>query len=301
MGGSSRSSPGEREQKVGIMVNGAVRDLRGRTVVVTGASSGIGSAAARRFGELGATVAVVGRSAERTAAVAAQVGGRAHLADFGSLAEVRKLAADLLATYERIDILANNAGAMFTGRRTSVDGHELTFQVNHLAPFLLTSLLLDRLIASPDGARVINTASVQYRRARLDLDDLDSTGTRYRRLRVYGAAKLATILFTRELAHRTRGTAVTTSAFHPGAVATEVIRDTPWQQAILNSRLGKILLLSPEAGAEPLTHLATVADPDTVNGAYLHRLTREDPRNKQARDPQLARQLWQRSAELTGL
>lgn len=280
-------------------MDGAVRDFRGKTVVVTGASAGIGAAAARLFGVRGATVAVVGRSPEKTAAVAAQVGGKAHLADFGSLDSVRALADELLATYERIDVLANNAGAMFEDHRTSADGHEMTVQVNHLAPFLLTNLLLDRMAESPE-ARVINTGSSQYRKARLDLDDLDGTAVRYRKMQAYGASKIATILFTRELADRMQGTALTTSAFHPGGVATEVTRDSAFQRTVMKSRLGRALLLSPEQGAEPLLHLAGV-DPESVNGAYFHRLTREEPRNEQARDPRLARQLWERSAELTGL
>ena len=286
------------------MMNTALQDLRGKTVVVTGASAGIGAAAARRFGELGATVAVVGRSPEKTAAVAAQAGGRAHLVDYGSLDDVRRLAAELQATYERIDILANNAGAMFASRKTSADGHEMSFQVNHLAPFLLTNLLLERLAASPDGTRVINTGSSQYRKARLDLDDLDSTRVRYRNLRVYGASKLATILFTSELARRMQGKGVTTAAFHPGAVATDVTRDNALMRAILKTPLRKAveaMILSPEQGAEPLLHLATIADADSVNGAYFHRLTRENPSNERARDPLLARRLWERSAELTGL
>jgi NAD(P)-dependent dehydrogenase (short-subunit alcohol dehydrogenase family) len=249
-------------------------------------------------------VAVVGRSPEKTAAVAAEVGGRAHLVDYGSLDDVRRLAADLLAAHERIDVLANNAGAIFTGRKTSADGHEMTFQVNHLAPFLLTGLLLDRLTASPDGARVINTGSVRYRRARLDPDDLDGTRDGYRAMRVYGTSKLATILFTRELARRTQGTGVTTSAFNPGSVATDVMRDNALLGKIMTSPLGGVLramILTPEQGAEPLLHLATVPDPHAVNGAYFHRLTREEPKNEQARDQDLARKLWERSAELTGL
>ena len=181
------------------MTQGESRQLHGKTVVITGASSGIGAEAARRLAELGATVAVAGRSPEKTAAVAQRIGGQAHLADFGRLDDVRRLAADLLAAYERIDILANNAGAISTHRTTSADGHEMTFQVNHLAPFLLTNLLLARLAAAPGGARVINTGSNVYRRARLDLDDLD--GSR----QPYPASKLATILFTRELARRTGG------------------------------------------------------------------------------------------------
>ena len=162
------------------MRQGESRQLHGKTVVITGASSGIGAEAARRLAELGATVAVAGRSPEKTAAVAQRIGGQAHLADFGRLDDVRRLAADLLAAYERIDILANNAGTISTHRTTSADGHEMTFQVNYLAPFLLTNLLLARLAAAPAGARVINTGSNVYRRARLDLDDLDGAGSRTR-------------------------------------------------------------------------------------------------------------------------
>lgn len=282
------------------MARGEPGQLAGKTVVITGASSGIGAAAARRFAELGASVAVVGRSAEKTAAVAQRIGGRAHLADYGRLDDVRRLAAGLLAAHERIDILANNAGAIFTARTISADGHEMTFQVNHLAPFLLTNLLLPRLAAAPDGARVISTASNVYRHARLDIDDLD--GTRYgnRTQRAYPASKLATILFTRELARRTRGTGITASAFHPGVVATDLGRESPFFR-LMNSWLGRTLLSTPERGAEPLLHLATAADPQAVSGAYFNRLRREDPASEQARDPALARELWARSARLTGL
>jgi NAD(P)-dependent dehydrogenase (short-subunit alcohol dehydrogenase family) len=281
------------------MTHSEPQRLRGRTVVITGASSGIGAEAARQFAELGATVAVVGRSPEKTAAIARRIGGRAHLADYGRLDDVRRLAADLLAAYERIDILANNAGAIFTTRTASADGHEMTFQVNHLAPFLLTNLLLARLAAAPDGARVINTGSNAYRRARLDLDDLG--GRRRRQQQAYPASKLATILFTRELARRTRGTGITASAFHPGVVATDIGRDSRVFRLVVNSWLGRAALPAPRRGAEPLLHLAAIADPQTINGTYFNRLKPEDPANEQARDPNLARRLWERSAQLTGL
>ena len=279
------------------MTQGEPPRLRGQTVVITGASSGIGAEAARRLAELGATVAVVGRSPDKTAAVAQRIGGRAHLADYGRLDDVRRLAADLLAAYERIDILANNAGAIFTSRITSTDGHEMTFQVNYLAPFLLTNLLLARLAAAPDGARVINTASDVYRHARLDPDDLD--GTRRPLRQAYPASKLALILFTRELARRTGGTGITASAFHPGVVATDLGRGSPFFR-LMNSWLGRAVLSTPRRGAEPLLHLATIADPQSVNGCYLNRLKPQDPAAGQARDPGLARQLWERSAQLTG-
>jgi NAD(P)-dependent dehydrogenase (short-subunit alcohol dehydrogenase family) len=281
------------------MTQGEPPWLRGKTVVLTGGSSGIGAAAARQFAELGAVVAVVGRSPEKTAAVARQVDGQAHLVDYGRLDDVRRLADDLLAAYEQIDILANNAGAIFTTRRTSADGNEMTFQVNHLAPFLLTNLLLARLAAAPDGARVINTGSNTYRRARLDLDDLN--GTRRRQREAYPASKLATILFTRELAGRTRDTGITASAFHPGVIATDIGRDSAVFRFLVKSWLGRAALPAPERGAEPLLHLAAVAGNQTVSGTYFNRLKPEDPANPQARDPDLARRLWERSAQLTGL
>jgi len=272
--------------------------LDGKTVVITGASSGIGAEAARQFAARGATVAVVGRSPEKTAVVARQIGGRAHLVDYGRLEDVRRLAADLLAAYDRIDILANNAGAIFTTRTTSTDGHEMTFQVNHLAPFLLTNLLLARLAAAPGGARVINTGSNVYRRARLDLDDLD--GIRTSNQQAYPASKLATILFTRELAVRTRGAGVIALAFHPGVIATDLGRDSPVFR-LMDSWLGRLVLSAPRRGAEPLLHLASIADTQSVTGTYFNRLKPEDPANDQARDAILSRQLWERSAELTGL
>jgi NAD(P)-dependent dehydrogenase (short-subunit alcohol dehydrogenase family) len=277
----------------------AKRDLRDHTVVVTGASSGIGAAAARRFAELGATVAVVGRSPEKTAAVAAAIGAQAYLVDYGSLEDVRRLAGELLAHYPRIDVLANNAGGFFATRKASTDGHELTFQVNHLAPFLLTNLLLDRLTEA--GARVVNTASKEYRKGNLDLDDLDSTRNAYKWGSVYATSKLATVVFTRELARRTEGTGVTTSAFHPGIVATDVARDNTMMRVLMGARLVKAMMSTPEQGAEPLLHLATTPDALAVNGAYFHRLEREEPKNAQATDVVLAGRLWERSAELTGL
>jgi NAD(P)-dependent dehydrogenase (short-subunit alcohol dehydrogenase family) len=283
------------------MSNQALQDMRGRTVVVTGASAGIGAAAARQFADLGATVAVVGRSAQKTAAAADALGAQAHLVDYSRLDDVRRLADELLAHYPRIDILANNAGGVSTRRTTTTDGHEMTFQVNHLAPFLLTNLLLDRLTQTPDGARVINTASTAYRTAHLDLDDLDRARRRYSGSRTYGVTKLANILFTRELARRTQGTGLTTSAFHPGTIASDIGREGGLPGLLFGSRLSKMLLSTPAQGAEPLIRLATTVDAHTANGQYYHRFTPEEPKNKQATDPHLAQQLWERSAQLTGV
>lgn len=270
-------------------------------MVLTGASSGIGAQAARRFREAGATVAVVGRSLEKTEIVARQFGATPYRVDYTRLDDVRRLAAALLADHERIDVLVNNAGGMFANRSVSPDGNEMTFQVNYLAPFLLTNLLLPRLSSPPEGARVINTASSTYRRGRLDLDDLDGRRRRYGIQRAYATSKLAMVLFTQELARFTRAAGVTAFSVHPGAVATDIGRDSTLFRLIMNSPVGRAALATPDQGAEPLLHLATISDPQAVSGGYFNRLTLEDLAPGQARDGKLARRLWDRSAELTGL
>jgi NAD(P)-dependent dehydrogenase (short-subunit alcohol dehydrogenase family) len=281
------------------MNNLEARDVRGHTVAITGASSGVGAAAARRFRQLGATVAVVGRSPDRTAAVAAEIGAEPHLVDFSRLDDVRRLAEELLARYPRIDVLANNAGALFSSRKETVDGHEMSFQVNYLAPFLLTNLLLDRLAEAPNEGRVVNTVSKFYRFGRLDLDDVDGTRRRYSSQRANQAAKLATVIFTMELSRRM--TSVAACAFHPGIVASDIYRDSAITRILAASWLGKALQSTPEQGAEPLLRLATTADPSTVDGGYFERFDRKELRGAQASDPDLAGRLWERSAELTGL
>lgn len=272
--------------------------MSGKTVVITGASAGIGAEAARRLVRLGATVAVVGRSPEKTAAVARQVGAEPLVADFARLSEVRRLADTLLGRYPRIDVLANNAGVVLTRRSRTEDGHDLMFQVNYLAPFLLTNLLLDRL-TTVGPARVITTSSNGHRFGRVDLDDLEGAGNRSELLR-YGTTKLQNILFTRELARRTRGSGLTATAFHPGVIATtDINREAPLVAALVRYRLlGGLSTL--EEGAEPLVHLATMPDPETTNGGYYHRLTPNGSVHRQAKDDHLATRLWERTAELLG-
>lgn len=175
---TSRDLPDDRQEDL--------PDLTGRTVVVTGASAGIGAAAARRLHRLGATVVRVGRSATKTAAVAAALGVTPELVDFADLSSVRRLGERLLSRLDHIDVLLNNAGGTWTKRRTTVDGHEMTFQVNHLAPFLLTGLLRERL--EPSAARVVTTSSAGQWFGRVDLADLDTSG-RYASFRVYATTK----------------------------------------------------------------------------------------------------------------
>ncbi|MCO1574462.1 SDR family NAD(P)-dependent oxidoreductase [Crossiella sp. SN42] len=275
-------------------------DLDGRIVVITGASAGVGAAGARQLSRLGATVAVVGRSPEKTAAVAEEVGGQPFVADFSRLDEVRRLAGELLARYPVIDVLANNAGRQVTRRTLSADGHELTFQTNYLAPFLLTHLLAPAL----GGARVISTASAAHSWARLDLDDLNSARGRYRSTRAYACSKLGNVLFTQELARRAAGSGLTASSFHPGLVASEFFRDDGvfglFGKVMINSPLGRRLAVSPDQGAAPLVHLATAAA-ESVNGAYFHLMRRQPPKGPQPHDPAFGQELWQRTLKLLEL
>ncbi|TYC24459.1 SDR family NAD(P)-dependent oxidoreductase [Micromonospora sp. MP36] len=273
--------------------------MEGKTVVITGASAGLGAEAARQLAGLGATVVVVGRSPEKTAAVARQVGTEPLVADFARLTDVRKLADTLLDRYPRIDVLANNAGVVLSKRSRTEDGHDLMFQVNYLAPFLLTNLLLERL-TTVGPARVLSTSSNGNRFAGVDLDDLEGARRRSEMLR-YGMTKLQNILFSRELARRTQGTGVTATAFHPGIVATtEINRTNPLIAALVRYRLlGS--LVSLEEGAAPLVHLATMPDPEAANGDYYHRLKPNGPAHPQAKDDQLATRLWERTADLLGV
>ena len=267
--------------------------MNGKTIVITGASSGIGAIAARRLSEQGWDVAVVGRNPSRTTAVAASVTGTPFFADYDSLDEVRRLAGELLERYPSIDMLANNAGGLVSKRGVSADGHERTFQHNHLAPFLLTELLLPRLLASQ--ARVISTSSVANTFAALKLDDLEfRTRPWFGGWRAYGTSKLMTILFTRELARRT---GIEAYAFHPGYVATEFGAGSllvKFGAIASGGRLG----ISAEQGAAPLVHLASVGEVAAPNGTYFDGLTPNGRMHRLAADDQLAAQLWERSATL---
>lgn len=281
-----------------------VPDLTGRTVVVTGASAGIGAAAARRLAAAGARVLPVGRDPQKTRALAQEIGAEPLVADFARLDDVRRLADDVLARTDTLDVLANNAGGVFKGRHETVDGHETTFQVNHLAGFLLTNLLHERLAATP-GSRVVTTSSAGNLAGRVDLDDLDWRRRRHTSFGAYAASKLENILFTRELSRRwgagsgaSGGVAAT--AFHPGAVASEFGRDSLVAGLFYRTPLKRVLAISPEAGAAPLVHLASRPDPGSVDGAYLDRFS-PGRASKQADDPFLARGLWERSAAMVGL
>ena len=271
-----------------------------RTIVITGASDGIGAAAARRLSAAGHHVIAVGRSPEKTARIADEVGGAHFVADFTRLADVRRLAAELNDAYPRIDVLANNAGGILGDRAKTVDGHEQTFQLNHLAPFLLTSLLLDKLLAS--RAAVIQTSSAGARLfGQLDVDDLDHERD-FTPHRAYGTAKLENILFTTELHRRFHDQGLSSVAFHPGGVATNFAAEsTSFFRSLYQNRIGKLFLSTPEQGAAQLVRFAqTEPGVDWQSGAYYERGRVARRVHPQARDADLARRLWDRSAELVG-
>jgi NAD(P)-dependent dehydrogenase (short-subunit alcohol dehydrogenase family) len=272
----------------------------GKTIIITGASDGIGAAAARSLATAGHQVVLVGRSPEKTNRIAAELGADSHVADFADLGAVRALAATLRAEYPRIDVLANNAGGVSSAgsRQLTVDGHERTFQVNYLAPFLLTRLLLDRLTES--GATVISTSSVGHRLVRIDLADLDSE-KRYKGVDAYNSTKLAQILFTRELDRRYRSQGLASAAFSPGLA---VLTNFAQQPGDTNGRIAQSALLrrmasSPETGADTLVFLAQgTAGTDFTSGDYFAK--RKAVRaSKQAYDTGLAAQLWDRSVAMT--
>jgi NAD(P)-dependent dehydrogenase (short-subunit alcohol dehydrogenase family) len=277
-----------------------------RVVVITGASDGVGEAAAFALARGGDQVVLVGRSPDKTRAVAASVGAAAggpvqhHLVDFADLHQVRALADALLAAHERIDVLVDNAG-LIAGRRTITgDDHELTWQVNHLGPYLLTRLLREPLVAA--GGRVIVTASAagSASRAVLDLDDLENEKD-YTPLRAYSRSKLANVVFARELARRWGADGVTAASFHPGLVRSRFgSNSTPIVRVLLASPV-RLLMRSPENGADTLVWLATSTPAvDWQSGGY-YADRKPAQSHPQADDPVVATALWQRSAELVGL
>jgi NAD(P)-dependent dehydrogenase (short-subunit alcohol dehydrogenase family) len=266
-------------------------------VVLTGATRGIGRAAAIELSRRGAEVAIVGRDAQKVREVAAAAPGTTYeyVADLERMDEVRRLAAELLEHHARIDVLANNAGAMFTSRHVTADGFERTFALNHLAPFLLTELLLQRLRDS--RARVVTTASDAHGAAELDFDDLQWEDRPFRAMRVYGTTKLCNVLFTRELARREPELVAT--CLHPGVVRTGFGKNDG-----LLYRAGLTLispfLRSPERGARSLVWLALSDEAAGLSGSYVQDEKVLQP-SAAAQDEMVAGELWRRSEELVGV
>jgi NAD(P)-dependent dehydrogenase (short-subunit alcohol dehydrogenase family) len=271
--------------------------MAGRTIVITGASDGLGAAAAKRLSRSGENVVVVGRSPDKTKAVATEIGADYLLADFTDLAQVRALAEQLLARYPRIDVLANNTGGIMAEREVTIDGHEKTFQVNHLAPFLLTTLQ-DRLAEAKAG--VLNTSSLGNKLfGHVNIDDLEAERG-YRPQKAYGDAKLENILFTRELRRRYHSAGISTAAFHPGSVASNFgsEADSRMSRLVYCTPLKHLSLIGPEKGSDLLVWLACATPgEDWTSGEYYsgHSIAKA---NKQAYDRELARELWDRSAAM---
>jgi retinol dehydrogenase 12 len=275
--------------------------MKDKVCVVTGATSGIGKAAAAALARQGARVVLVGRNRGRAEAAAADIASagtqpQVEIADLASLEQVRELAGRLSAL-ERIDVLVNNAGLVLGEHRITPDGFEHVFAVNHLAPFLLTNLLLPKLTAAAP-ARVVTVSSDAHTAARLDLDD-PNTVHGWDSWRSYANSKLANILFTRELARRMDGTGVTANCVHPGVVRTGFGR-----QARPLLRYGVMIarpfLLSPERGADTIVYLASSPEVAGQTGGYYVKRRRREP-SAAARDDESARRLWEISESLTGL
>ena len=277
--------------------------MQGQVCVVTGATSGIGKAAAAALAQQGAEIIVVGRDPARAEATAAaiQAGGapppKVEIADLARLDQVRALAGRLNQTLDRIDVLINNAGLVLNERRVTPDGYEYVFAVNHLAPFLLTNLLRPKLTASAP-ARVITVSSDAHTAARLDLDD-PNLEHGWSSWRSYSNSKLANILFTRELARRLEGTGVTANCLHPGVVRTGFGRDArPLMRVGIT--IARPFMLSPERGADTIVYLASSPDVAAKTGGYYVKREPREP-SAAARDDGLARGLWETSERLTGL
>jgi NAD(P)-dependent dehydrogenase (short-subunit alcohol dehydrogenase family) len=280
-------------------------ELPGKTVLITGATSGIGLAAAQALARRGAEVVMVGRDAARTEAAASAVrassGQRAvsHLlCDFSSQASIRELATTFRAGHPHLHVLVNNAGGVHQRRGETVDGIEATFAVNHLGYFLLTNLLLDLLVANAP-ARVVSVASVGHRSGTLDFDDLGFAAGGYGIMRAYTRSKLANVLFAAELARRLAGTGVTSNSLHPGAVATHIWAGSPpWAKPLI-FLFFRPFFISAEKGGDRIVQL--VADPafDGMSGRYFEN-GREVAPAPLARDAALARRLWEASERLVG-
>ena len=278
--------------------------MRGKTVVITGGTSGIGEVAAVALAKMGARIILVARDKARGEATLARLRDSApgvahsvHYADLLRLVEMKRVAAQIADHESSIDVLINNAGALFATRRTTEDGLECTFALNHMAYFVATVGLRERLSASA-SARIINTASAAHQGATLDFDDLQSAKS-FGAMKAYSRSKLCNILFTRELARRLRGTGVTTNCLHPGFVATRFGDES----GALMSRvvwLAKFFAISPARGAQTIIYLASSPDVAKTTGTYFYESVPALP-SPTAQDDRSALSLWQRSAALAGM
>ena len=279
--------------------------MTGKTVLITGGTSGIGKATAVGLAALGARVAVTGRDVTRVAATAADISGvtgdpavDAFGADLSSQAEVRRLAAEVLDAYPRLDVLINNVGGFWATRHATADGLEHTFALNHLAGFLLTNLLLDRLKSS-SPARVVTVSSGAQSMGEINFDNLQGEGT-YSGQTSYSQSKLANVMFTYELARRLEGTGVTANVLHPGVTRTAFGAEDPsWISKVILP-LWRPFMSTPQRGAATSIYLASSPEVETVTGRYFAK-RRQKTSSKESYDEDQAARLWQVSAHLTGL
>lgn len=277
--------------------------MSAKTIVLTGASDGIGAAAARQLADSPHRLLLVGRSVEKTRAVAEETGSEWFTADFARLDDVRTLAARIADAVgdTGIDVLANNAGGIFGDRTPTVDGFEKTMQVNHLAPFLLTNLLLPALLRA--GGAVINTSSVAHRLfGHIDVDDLDNA-RRFSPNKAYGDAKLANVLFAESLHERFHAQGLSAVAFHPGTVQTNFASESSSiMRLVYRTPLRRLLLIGPDKGGATLRWFIEGTPGETwISGAYYDERVLTSRVNPQVRDAALVGALWQRSAELVGI
>jgi NAD(P)-dependent dehydrogenase (short-subunit alcohol dehydrogenase family) len=278
--------------------------MNNQTILITGASTGIGLQSALGLAKLGAEVVMVGRDEARTVQavelVKSQTGNQAIsylLADLSSLKEVRKLAGEFKDKYGKLDVLLNNAGAIFLSRKISVDGYEMTLALNHLNYYLLTSLLLDVLKAGPAG-RVVNVSSRAHYRGHVNFDDLQSQHG-YNGMRAYGMSKLMNVLFTYELARRLQGTQVTANCLHPGFVASNFAGNNGWfVRFAMRFMSGRI---SVEDGAKCSIYLASSPDVQGVSGKYFNYDLKETRSSDESYDEAEAKRLWDVSEKLVAI
>ena len=282
--------------------------IEGKTCLITGGTSGIGKEIAIGLAKMKANVILVGRDKAKCEAALEEIWRNVSistnknrvsylLADLSSQASIHQLANKFLENYESLDILVNNAGVFLSRRITTVDNIEYTFAVNHLAPFLLTNLLFERIKAS-SPSRIITTSSVAHRGAYINFDDLQFERGRYNGVEAYRQSKLANILFTKELARRSRGSGVTSNCFHPGGVRTNLIQSNPWYYRVIWAIINPFLV-SPKKGADTAIYLASSSKVAEISGKYF--VNRKPVRPSEPADHHdIAARLWKISEELTG-
>jgi NAD(P)-dependent dehydrogenase (short-subunit alcohol dehydrogenase family) len=278
--------------------------VKDKTVVITGGTSGIGEIAAEQLAQMGARIVLIARNKARATDTLARLQARApslahtvHYADLTRLSEMKRVADEIAGQEPRIDVLINNAGAIFASRRLTEDGLEPTFALNHMAYFVVTEGLRERLLASAP-ARIVNTASVAHQGQMLDLDDLQ-LARGFSPMKAYGRSKLCNILFTRELGRRLHGTGVTANCLHPGFVATR-IGDESGGLISRFAWIAKLFAISPKKGAQTLVYLASSASVAQTTGEYFFECRPIKP-SPAAQDDRAASLLWESSAAMAGM